>query len=289
MAFRSPVRTSSASRSALPQQPAIAAGSSRPSSRGIRRPFGAPSPGNPLPGTATPPRPKSKRSCRASSRASTPASVRLRRFPRPWRLAPPRTLRRISTTHAHGVRSPGSPWNRPDASAKRPIRPDAGGEVPRRRLPVEVRCRTAEATLCRLPLLQPPKRPVQLRLPSAYAHHLIDHPSACADFRRVTSPNQVAPVRPSRRQAATTRGARPRYRGCSSRSSPTASPVLTKRTAGLAGNGPSRARLRSQPSRLSTTRMLASAGFSAAALPPLPEGNDGWLAVAAGSEDSLYL
>jgi hypothetical protein len=42
---------------------------------------------------------------RASSRVSTPTSVRLRRFSRPWRFTPPRTLRSISTAHAPEVRS----------------------------------------------------------------------------------------------------------------------------------------------------------------------------------------
>jgi hypothetical protein len=42
----------------------------------------------------------------ASSRDSTPAPFRLRRFSRPWRVDPPRTLWPVSTTHAHGVRFP---------------------------------------------------------------------------------------------------------------------------------------------------------------------------------------
>lgn len=39
----------------------------------------------------------------SSSRVSTPASFRLRRFSRPWRLAPLRALRRVSVGHARGV------------------------------------------------------------------------------------------------------------------------------------------------------------------------------------------
>lgn len=39
----------------------------------------------------------------SSSRASTPASFRLRRFSRPWRLAPLRAPRRVSAGHARGV------------------------------------------------------------------------------------------------------------------------------------------------------------------------------------------
>jgi len=40
----------------------------------------------------------------SSSQASTPASVRLRRFSRPWRFTPLRALRRVSAGHARGVR-----------------------------------------------------------------------------------------------------------------------------------------------------------------------------------------
>ncbi len=64
-----------------------------------------------------PPRLTPRRFHRASSRGTTPASVRLRRFPRPWRLAPPCTLWRISATHTHGVRLPCSPR---DARRRRP-------------------------------------------------------------------------------------------------------------------------------------------------------------------------
>lgn len=39
----------------------------------------------------------------SSSRVSTPASFRLRRFSRPWRFAPLRALRRVSVGHARGV------------------------------------------------------------------------------------------------------------------------------------------------------------------------------------------
>lgn len=42
----------------------------------------------------------------SSSQASTPASVRLRRFSRPWRFTPLRALRRVSAGHAPGVRVP---------------------------------------------------------------------------------------------------------------------------------------------------------------------------------------
>jgi hypothetical protein len=39
----------------------------------------------------------------SSSRVSTPASFRLRRFSRPWRFTPLRALRRVSVGHARGV------------------------------------------------------------------------------------------------------------------------------------------------------------------------------------------
>jgi hypothetical protein len=42
----------------------------------------------------------------SSSRGSKPASVRLRRFQRPWRFAPLRASRHVSAGHAPGVRSP---------------------------------------------------------------------------------------------------------------------------------------------------------------------------------------
>jgi hypothetical protein len=45
-----------------------------------------------------------------SSRVSTPASFRLRRFSRPWRFTPLRALRRVSVGHAHGVFLPGEQY-----------------------------------------------------------------------------------------------------------------------------------------------------------------------------------
>jgi hypothetical protein len=64
---------------------------------------------------------------RTSSRGSTPAKIRLRRFSRPWRFAPPRTLWRISATHALEVWCPCSPPICPSTLARGPQSPDAGG------------------------------------------------------------------------------------------------------------------------------------------------------------------
>lgn len=110
MALPSPSRTSLPSSSLLPSLRPTAASSSRTSSRGIYRPSGAPSSRSSLPGLDSPDRVTALRlTADASSRGSTPASIRLRRFSRPGRFAPPRVLWRISATHAHGVWAPGSP------------------------------------------------------------------------------------------------------------------------------------------------------------------------------------
>jgi hypothetical protein len=92
MALHPPSRTSPALRSGSPGRPATASPSFRSSSRGVLHPFDALNPGNPLPGSALPARLASCRSPGASSRGSTLASVRLRRFSRPWRFTPPRVL-----------------------------------------------------------------------------------------------------------------------------------------------------------------------------------------------------
>ena len=103
MVLHSPSRTSSVSCPFVRCDPRIVP-SSRTTSREVRRPFNAPNPESPLPGSR--PRPGPLGSClrsRASSRASKPASVRLRRFSRPWRLSPLRALWCVSTTHVLGV------------------------------------------------------------------------------------------------------------------------------------------------------------------------------------------
>jgi hypothetical protein len=136
------------SRSVPPARSTMTVRSSRSSSRRIWCPFGAPNPRNPLPGASHSPgggprlsplvipgRPTSARAPvgrRTSSRGSIPASVRLRRFPRPWRLAPPRARWSVSSTHAPGVRFP-SPRCLPPVvrSEDLPSRGSSMGCVPR--------------------------------------------------------------------------------------------------------------------------------------------------------------
>ena len=102
MALRSPSRTSSVHRSVAPGRLTSAFLYSRTSSHEVLRPSNAPNPGNPLPGPQHPARHPGARAHSpienhavfvrpvtsghrlwTSSRASTPASVRLRRFSRP--------------------------------------------------------------------------------------------------------------------------------------------------------------------------------------------------------------
>jgi hypothetical protein len=123
--------------------------------------------------------------------------------------------------------------------------------------------------------------------PHVSASRHIRHPSACADVRPMAEPPRVAPVRPPRWQASSTRSARPHCRGCLSRASRPSRSVLTLLAAGPAGNRPLRACLRSRPGLLSKTRPLASAEFPAAALPIHPEGYLRRLALGSSSEDSL--
>lgn len=122
MTLHAPSRTSFAFRSFTPGRQTTAIPSLQTSSRRIWCPFGAPNPRNPLPGAASSPevgrrlspsvypgRPTSARAPvvrRTSSRGSIPASVRLRRFPRPWRFPPPRARWSVSSTHAPGVLLP---------------------------------------------------------------------------------------------------------------------------------------------------------------------------------------
>jgi hypothetical protein len=106
--------------------PALPVGRRLPSVRSVPPPVGLPAPatlparGIHFPARRVPPEPPGgsprwlapvvptglapARSRRASSRAPTPASVRLRRFSRPWRLAPPRTRWSLSSTRVPGVR-----------------------------------------------------------------------------------------------------------------------------------------------------------------------------------------
>jgi hypothetical protein len=72
----------------------------------VLRPSDAPSPRSPLPGLQVPTGSHPAFSWRPRRGISTPASVRLRRFPRPGRFAPPRTLWPVSATHAPGVGVP---------------------------------------------------------------------------------------------------------------------------------------------------------------------------------------
>lgn len=223
MDLRSPSRISKASRSARPLRSTVIEASARPVSRGVRLPFGAPSAGNPHPGAVcspgvtpvalapavvpvVPSRLTPRRVHRASSRGSTPASVRLRRFPRPWRLAPPRALWRISATHAHEVWGPFSPLR------ATPPRPEGHG-VPARgagfryeALPVgsvraadkaEASPPSANGTAASIARATAPAS----GSPRASAAPNIDPPSGCPDVRLPVSRLQVAPSglpRPSR-------------------------------------------------------------------------------------------
>jgi hypothetical protein len=96
---------------------------SRPSSLEVARPSDAPSPENPLPGEPFPSWLSPFGSLLTSSPGSTLASVRLRRFSRPWRLAPLRARWSFSTTHAHGVRAPATPIRCPSSG---PLDPPVG-------------------------------------------------------------------------------------------------------------------------------------------------------------------
>jgi hypothetical protein len=101
--------------------------------------------------------------------------------------------------------------------------------------------RVAAASLCRRPPLHPPRCVVRLRLPSTYASPVVRHrpgaPSAASDIRRPLPslgdvPARFDPARSPRQQAAVARRARPRLRGCLSRSLPTADWVFPPPTPG---------------------------------------------------------
>lgn len=131
-----------------------------------------------------------------SSRGSTPASVRLRRFPRPWRFAPSRALWGVSPTHTHGVGSPCSPLDCPFRSGPKtgPVR--HGGRDGSRQAPGWPAANRLSPVPPRSPLW-PSKRSVRLRLPLCLHS---DHRSP-GSLRRLSSDDLARPGCPGRAAA----------------------------------------------------------------------------------------
>lgn len=216
MDLRSPSRISSAFRSALPGRPTAASPSSRPCSLGVRRPSGAPSPGNPSPGAACSPDPCRwlspsvvGRSCRLGSRLDDSAVPRRG-------LPPPRRSACVVSRDLDGLLLPGP------CGVFRPLTPlRSGAPVPHqfaRPLWPEGRCfRTWGAGFLYEALLDGSVRPADKaealppsaigtaassaraaapasRSPHAYASSPVGTPSDCPDVRLPTSPVRDVPA-----------------------------------------------------------------------------------------------
>ena len=110
-----------------------------------------------------------------SSRVSTPAVVRLRRFSRPWRFSPPSALWCISTTHTRGVRF--APFPGPGLLGPKAALPDSEGQATTREPPGRPVPRHHRGGVP-FRATAPPRRTVRLRLPSPFASTSVRCPPA---------------------------------------------------------------------------------------------------------------
>lgn len=286
MAFRSPSRTSVASRCVLPESRTTASPCSHPASLRFATPWALPVRGVHFP--AWPSRPDFHRFVPTRPRRGFPHPLRsafvVSHDPDGLLLLEPCGVFRPLTPVRFGFPAPRV--NCPVRFARRLPLPNSGDGYGPKDFRLASALKSPKRPAAARPSLRSPKRTVRLRLPLAFASHPNRLPTR---LREPSSGHLARPGCPVRTVATANRrdlGARPHCRGCLSRPFQPPTSVSHRRWLVSVGNRPLRARLRFRLVHLTMTGSVAAAGFSASGSPPLPEGCFGLPLAAAGSEDS---